>query len=283
MWIVLGVFKKMPRNKILTKIVSTIVVVAYFLNSNFINIFVKYLDCIEYDGESYLANNLDQKCWDHDHSILTGIVTIPMIFLWMLLQPIFILFMLLKRKKLKSSNSQATQSIQNELLIVVVRFYTDGYREKLYLWEFILMAKKYLFILLPLIVPLNNIASVLTYVLIILSFLILHQELKPYKYPEMNQLQFLSIYSILTTYIFSIPNYFTQSISHHYLYVNIFFVLITNLFFFLYWIKCYYRFVVKDIIRDFGNKIRGPGNKKSQIKKMRNNLKFLFPRRTIVE
>ena len=73
------------------KILTTLVIALNFFQPWLINFYMQNITCEEYEGESYLSFNMDQKCWVSTHLIISFIVTIPILIFLMVVYPLVLI------------------------------------------------------------------------------------------------------------------------------------------------------------------------------------------------
>lgn len=232
-WSLIAYWKKISVKEFKKKFVTSIVVLTYYLHSSYVNFFLTNLSCREYEKNNYLANALGQECWDDEHMLFSSVITIPMVVAWMIVLPGFVyrLTRLHHKKKMEGFEH-------------VVRYFVVGFKEKYYYWEFAILLKKYIFILMPLV--LKNQTSIpiqVLYAFIMLIYLIIHTEVQPYSLKIINKLQFLSYYACLISYFIPIITFLTEN-KILLILISILY-LVFNLAFYLFWIYIYYELIVK--------------------------------------
>ncbi len=255
-WNLIAFFKKMPRKVFKIKLVTSVVVITYFLHSNYVNIFLRNLSCKEYENNQYLSSNLGQKCWDKEHMFFSSIITLPMVIIWMVLLPAIVYKLVVHNKKKKI-----------ESFSHVVRYFVNGFKEEYYYWEFVILLEKYIFILIPLIFKnVANLPILILYTLLLLTYLIIHAEVQPYSLKVINNLQFLSYYASFISYFISIINSLSDN-EQVLIFISILYYVL-NGGFYLFWISMYYKLVIKTkllkIKAKYKNMLNSPNQSRSK-------------------
>ena len=83
-------------------------------------------------------SNLDIRCWHSEHSFYTVNVAVPGLILWGLFAPGFVLLFILKYRK----------NLQEKAMITRFGFLLLGYKSDLYYWEFIIIYRKIVIVLI---------------------------------------------------------------------------------------------------------------------------------------
>lgn len=72
------------------KIMTTLVIAINFFQPWLINFYLQNITCDTFEGQDYLAFNMDQKCWQSTHLIVSLLITIPLLIFLMLIYPLVI-------------------------------------------------------------------------------------------------------------------------------------------------------------------------------------------------
>ena len=210
------------------KILSALVMIAFFFQPSYLNFYFQNLSCDSINGKLYLTNNLEQECWDSKHLIYTLTITIPFLLIWMLLFPI--LFLVYMKKN---------QDTTDERMGQIVKFFKGGYRDSMYFWEFIQLIKKFSMILVTTVMR-NNPEGALYFLISILCFffflLVIFMPYKP-NYLRFNELEILSFNGCFLSYFLTC--FYLKILSSNIRNAIFIVILISNCSFFAVWIQKY--------------------------------------------
>ena len=233
LWLFVGCCKRNVKKVFKSHFITSLIVITYFFHPNYVGFFMNNLSCKEYDDVEYLSNNMSQVCWDWEHKLYSGVITIPMGILWMIILP-YLVFRIIRRFHQKKSSSHPE----------VVTYFVIGFKPKYFFWEFVILIEKYTIMLTPLIFKgVVTLPSLLLNAGLILIFLVIQAELNPYSIPHLNKLQLLSLYSCFMSYLISISILVTNQPYVNYIISTIYFL--SNGIFYVFWAFLYYKMVLK--------------------------------------
>ena len=146
------------------------------------------------EGESYpsyLIENRDIWCNTSDHKIRSYPATVIGLILWGIIVP-FCIFIALYRNR---------RNLHNHKIKYRFGFLFSGYLRKRFFWEFVIIAKKFVLVVLTVIMQSDYNPNTQSLLLItsLLVFLVLHVHFTPYITRELNNLELLSSLAAIIT------------------------------------------------------------------------------------
>ena len=221
---------KITLNYMKEEFVCTLIVLIFLVQPNIIKVMFKAVNCIEIDsGEYWLVEDLDIKCWDDKHSMYAFNIALPSIFLWGILIPGVIVFLLFKnRKKLHSLRVRK-----------IYGFLFNGYSKREYYWEIVILYRK--IVILCSSVILGNISTqvqALTVMIVLLMCIYLQSKYTPFTQISLNQCELRAILVGAIT-IYSGLFYLTNDLDEG---SKVFFfvvIVVVNIYFIIYWIRSF--------------------------------------------
>ena len=81
-------FKKLTKTIIKIKIITSLIIATSFFQPWLINFYIQNLSCDTYNEIPSLSFNLNQKCYDFTHLLMSLIITIPCLFFLMIAYPL---------------------------------------------------------------------------------------------------------------------------------------------------------------------------------------------------
>lgn len=90
------------------------------------------VSCYEIESEYYILEDLKIQCWNEKHWNYVYLFTIPGFSLWVAFVPSAILYILIKKRKM----------INNPNFKSRLGFLCNGYKEKFFYWEIVLVYRK---------------------------------------------------------------------------------------------------------------------------------------------
>lgn len=193
------------------------------------------MSCDLIDDKYYLTFNFEQECWTGAHQVLSSVLTIPMLFFWMIIFPgIFLVYMYKRRERLKES-----------FVFQITKFFQVGYKREFFFWEFLTMLRKFIIILLT--TFLRNQNEVVIYILIpiMAGFFFLQNYLKPFEHERHNRLEMLSLNASFLTYYCAV--FYLRDISEEGKLFFLLVIFICNLVYFIIWLKNYTAVIKKNL------------------------------------
>ncbi|EWS71712.1 transmembrane protein, putative (macronuclear) [Tetrahymena thermophila SB210] len=151
-------------------LISGLVFLIYFLQSNMVSNLLSVMACREIDNQKYILADITYSCYTKTHIQYIFTICIPGLLLWAVILPVLIIKKLSKNKN----------NLENSNIRIPYGFLYQDYKQQYYYWEFV---RSYLKIIIIVIMnfygdPYNNklvIAAVL-----FLLYLVLLQKAKPY-------------------------------------------------------------------------------------------------------
>ncbi|CAG9330615.1 unnamed protein product [Blepharisma stoltei] len=207
---------------------STIVILLFLYHPNLVKSMFAMFSCREIEeGEYWLIDNLDIRCWDDRHIFYSVTVAAPSILVWGIGIPTLSLYFLWRNKRRLDSISVRLQ----------FGFLFNGYKAKSYYWELVILYRKILIVCCS--VFLANISTsiqALTIMMLLLFCVYFQSIVQPYDGDALNEMEVRSILVAAVT-IYCGLYYLTGSLDFYS--KTIFFILIcvANIYFLYYWLK----------------------------------------------
>jgi hypothetical protein len=188
-WSVVYYFKRQKRVFRL-HLVTTIVVLFFLVLPSLIKQYFTVYNCMEIEGQLWLASNLDIKCFSKTHTFIAIAVAFPAILVWGLGAPAFVLGYLVRNRR------------RLELFRMKVRFglLYNGFRPTHFYWEFLILYRKTLITFLVVFAGNQPIqAQALSMTIVLITTLFLQFWGKPYTTTSLNKLELASNLAVLLT------------------------------------------------------------------------------------
>jgi hypothetical protein len=209
------------------ELVNSIVVLFFIAHPSIVRVTFDVFNCKEIQlGEFWLTSYLNIRCWDHLHSRFAMGIALPGVILWGAFTPAAALVALIAmRKRLDELNSR-----------IRFGFLYNGYQISYYYWEFVILYRKMVIIVLA--VFFTNISipvqSLCVLMVLIVSF-IMQLKSGPFKVPVLNSLELRGIL-VATVTIYCGLFYLTQGLDSTTQIVLFLVVIAANAYFLLYWL-----------------------------------------------
>ncbi|KAL4477075.1 hypothetical protein ABPG72_015388 [Tetrahymena utriculariae] len=151
-------------------IISGLVFLIYFLQSNMVSNLLSVMACREIDNQKYILADVTYSCYTKTHIQYIFTICIPGLLLWAVILPIFIIRTLSKNKN----------SLDNYNIRIPYGFLYQDYKQQYYYWEFV---RSYLKIIIIVVMnfygdPYNN--KLVIAAILFLLYLVLLQKAQPY-------------------------------------------------------------------------------------------------------
>ena len=190
--------------------------------------------------QSYLLGNLNIECnWDYYYKVFW--CTALGILAWGIGVPLYIFIQIFKQRK----------NLFEYEIKYKYGFMFNGYHKSRYYWEFVILLKKFIIVLLTVFMASNfqqNLQSILIIVSLI-TFLILQIYFKPYISDEINRLEIFASITAISTVILGVV-YVSLNVNWAQLAIAILIITI-NLAFVTYWLKFMTKEVVSYVVKSF--------------------------------
>ena len=137
--------------------------------------------------EYYLTSDYEIMCFSAEHLKWVSFLVLPQLIFWLILFPGVILYYLVK------NSSKLDESSIKETLC----FFYWGFKRDHYYWEFVILLRKYLIIVITIFIPMiSNILGPMLIEIIFLISLKMQFEKSPYKYDTLNKLENIGLVSL---------------------------------------------------------------------------------------
>jgi hypothetical protein len=179
-WSIWAIYKK-DRKFIEIELVATVNILFFFIHPKISEIYLSIFSCRIIEGEGYfLIENLDTECWKGDHLFYALTVALPCVVIWIIGAP-FALLMYMTR------NSRELSNITMKLRF---GFLYNGYKLSTYYWEFVILYRKILIIMIMVFLSSFSVDIRALAILIVLGISYLHQNIiEPYTHDILNELE----------------------------------------------------------------------------------------------
>ena len=234
-------FVKENNDYLKRELITTMIVLFFLVHPNIVKVIFGSMACESIDGTGYwLIDSLDIPCWTYKHIQMVLLVSLPSILLWVLFVPLTVFIIMLKRRKLLTTDYNR----------VVFGFLFNGYKSDTFFWEFVILYRKILMICVS--VFLNQVSTMvqaLTIIFVLFIALYLQYSLKPYKIKQLNFME-LEAVTTATLTIYCGLYYLSGGIGEYLQTLLFVFILGGNLYFIAYWLY-YMSQAIFDIILNF--------------------------------
>ena len=208
------------------KFIGTVIVQFFFFYPYIIRLNFLTFYCTKLDNDDYYLNSyMNIKCWESSHLIFTLAVVIPSIILVCFSAPLTMLLAISKNKRKLDEVGERLK----------YGFLYNGYKERFYYWEFIIILRKLFIILFFVFISRVSIPiqALCTFIVILLSFL-LQLKFEPYSIYQLNILELLSILVSAVT-IYSGIFFLTKDLSENAKLIIFVLMLLSNISFMTFW------------------------------------------------
>ena len=177
-----------------SKFMTCELVILNILQPTILNTMFQILACQEIDEKLYIVNNLDYECYDLEHSFYAYFIAIPSLILWGLLYPML--------------NFIRLWRYRYDLHLVEFRkkfgVLYNFYRSNCFYWEFFILYKKYVLVVIITYLQIDVIQKsliALLWISVMSNFL---NRLSPFVTKEINNIAVLADLVIINTLIFGL-------------------------------------------------------------------------------
>lgn len=132
--------------------ISTILIELFLIHPYVMQSVFSNINCMQVDDVSRLRDDITNICYTGMHQISMFAITYPSIVLWGFGMPLVTLYLLYKNKSRiqltmsLTSESQLIEKQEQWLLKMKYGFLLNGYKQKYYYWEIVILVKKMLLI-----------------------------------------------------------------------------------------------------------------------------------------
>ena len=210
------------------ELVATMIILFFLIHPTVTRFMFSVFSCKEIlEGEFWLNESLDVRCWDGEHTFYALVVALPSIIVWVVGTPALIFAVMLKRRRYLTNFDNKTR----------FGFVFNGYRLSEFYWEFVVMARKV--VVISLAVFFSEISVEIQAILslgVLAFFLVIQSKNKPFTFDHMNTLELLGI-STATITIYCGIYYLSGDLGEFIKFVLFLCMVTSNLLFTLYWLK----------------------------------------------
>jgi predicted outer membrane repeat protein len=173
-----AVFKK--------ELIATLVVLFFLIHPDIVKANFAMFSCVELmPGELWLNDNNDIRCYGSEHSFYAVVLALPVLALWGIGVPTFILYYLIRTEQVK------LDSLDMKLKF---GFIYSGYKKSRFYWEFVILYRK--IIIICCVVFFGNYSvkvQALTIMAILAYFVVLQHFIQPYSHHSLNKMEMRGI------------------------------------------------------------------------------------------
>lgn len=174
------------------KVVVSLLIFCYMYQPTLINIYFQSQDCYEIDSNLYMKQDLNEICWGDNHLLFTTRLILPCLFIWMVLLPILLYIIMSKHVQKRKRASLKPGNYFTYFGEVEVKFFKEGFKETFFYWDFILLIKKYFFIVFSIFSFQKFYWNIALLNFLSYFFLFLQSYKKPYVLNIFNKVAFMS-------------------------------------------------------------------------------------------
>ena len=192
-------------------------------------------------NKKYLVDNRNIEC-NGEYFNRVVWCTVAGILLWAIGVPMYIFTQIFKQRK----------NLYGYTIKYKYGFLFNGYHHDRFYWEFVILFKKFIIVLLTVFMESNfqqNLQSILI-ITFLISFLILQIYFKPYIGDELNRMEIFASITAIVTVLLGVSYISSNETNGKSLAIPILIILV-NFFFIIYWLKFMTKEVVSYIIRSF--------------------------------
>lgn len=268
-WNIKGLFFNIESKIKKRKIAISICIFCYIFQPSILNSYFKYQNCIVLEGNTLLLHQLTEKCWENDHFFYFMTLFFPILIIWMLVLPGFLLQLMFRNKNKKYIHIVN----KNEIELNIYQFFKIGYKTKYYYWEFVHLIRKYCLIFLSIFqISINMLFNIIIIIFILFLFAILQIIASPYKNSRLNNISIFYNFSLYSTSIL----FFLIMINSENL-ISVFYVILICLINLAFCIYLFFNFCKdhKTKIENFVYKVKDSIKKLNKAHKNRKKINFI--------
>lgn len=204
-WSFVRVFRKVKFFK--EKVLGSVTVLIFFVLPYITKLMFSLFSCDDVEGNQYLSTDLSVKCWTTKHRLYALAVALPSLLIWIvIIPPLCIVFLWFRRTNLEKESTQ-----------LVLGFVYSGFKNNFFFWEFVILYRKVLIILISVFMTSVGAHQLSTAIMAVVFFLFLQIRLSPYIDANINATEVLSLIASFVTalcgfFFVSSENYFWSTI-----------------------------------------------------------------------
>eukprot|EP00347_Sterkiella_histriomuscorum_P008394 403345262 len=220
-----GRFQDNLRNTLITTMVFIFLVYPTISSYTF-----GMFSCITIEGVSYLTKDFDIECWSSDHYFYIYYFTLPVIIIWVIGYPLFIIIALNRNKK----------RLNDVNVIKQYGLYYIGFKDNTFYWQIgVINIRRIIYIAIT--VSLSKFQKQLyaiICVIVIYIYMQLVRSLKPYESEYLNQMDSFASLATSSTIIFGLFFLDKKNTQNQNVVMTLFsFIVVINCTFFIYWLS----------------------------------------------
>ena len=136
------------------------------------------------EGKKWLTADYSIECWTEEHTMYALSYALPSLIVWGLGIPLVSMMLVFKHRK----------RLDHEPTMLKFSYFFNGYREKYYLWEFVILFRKILIIgIAIMLVNFSFTIQILTAFALMFVFVIIQIIYMPFHSRELNNLELMSV------------------------------------------------------------------------------------------
>ena len=210
------------------ELVASLIVLFFMVHPSLLNTLFSVFVCTEIEGlGSWLTQNLEVQCWDPEHTFYALAVALPGVLVWGIATPFVIVLLIYKRRKY-------LKRLDNRLRF---GFVFNGYKVDKFYWEFVVLYRKTVLLVLAVFLPSNLTAvKALICLLVLVVSLYLQVKEKPFIVNHLNTMETNAVFTATVT-IYCGLYYFSGELEGALEVVLLVAITLSNCWFFGYWLR----------------------------------------------
>ena len=144
-WLIKGCTSKLTKQQRIDSTISTISIIWSIFYPTIVSYLAQSINCYDVEGTLRLYNDLEEVCFQDRHMIIFYTVSVPGLILWAFGVPFLAMFLIRKQRQVLASNEfHSDPKYYKELyerFKLRLGFLTQGYEDKYYYWQVILLLR----------------------------------------------------------------------------------------------------------------------------------------------
>ena len=205
---------------------ATIIILFFLVYPTILKSMFSHFSCIEIDKmNSYINENTSIECWDTNHKKFSYLIVIPSIILWAIGIPTLLLLLMSKNRR----------RLHLDYYRVVFGFLYNGYKQRRFYWEFMIMYRKILLVSVSVFQVFQaRILQALNVILILLASIYLHHAHRPFNSNQLKNMEMQALNIAAITIYFGL--YYLSKVLGEPIKILLFiFIVLGNSYFIVYW------------------------------------------------
>lgn len=225
-WVFISFYKE-AYHYLKKELFTTMIVLFFLIHPNIVKTIFSSFSCRIIKNSGYwLVSDLQIKCWTASHIRTLLTISLPGVLLWGFGVPFMVLVIMIKRFRFLNKDTNK----------VIFGFIFNGYKQKKFFWEFVILYRKILIICVSVFMStVSNTIQALTIVILLICALYFQYSQHPYVHKQLN---YMDIEALLTaTLTLYCGLYYLSNDLNEYIKTGLFcLILLGNGYFILYWL-----------------------------------------------